>query len=256
MYPHTHTQTCIYTHTQTCIHTHTWGRGSSWRSKMQPNQSTLSGWQANTCTHTRGWGWGKMPLTQSSVSGWQANCIDSLITWHNPLGNLELRVPDEDKIAAWRATNLTEKQWRETAAFAWEISPTLAVGLPSRWVAALKCAGSCAFAWLFRCICLCISSLCVHLSPFSLCVCLCLSVSVSVCLSVSVCFSLFDLSPVFFISLCLFLILSVPFPNPGRWSPLAVSGYDEAHVQEAVPLLGCWGVCTSPLPTLSACQPV
>ena len=64
----------------------------------------------------------------------QANFIDSLITWHNPLETPELRVPDEEKIAAWRANALTEKQWRENATFAWEISPTLAVGLPSRSV--------------------------------------------------------------------------------------------------------------------------
>lgn len=62
----------------------------------------------------------------------QANSIDSLISWHNPLEHQDLRVADEDKIAAWRATTMTEKQWRETAAYAWEISPTLAVFLPSR----------------------------------------------------------------------------------------------------------------------------
>ncbi|KAL8613209.1 Phosphatidylinositol 4-kinase alpha [Nucella lapillus] len=62
-----------------------------------------------------------------------ANCIDSLITWHNPLETQELRVPDEDKIAAWRATPLTEKQWRESVGLAWDISPTLALGLPSRF---------------------------------------------------------------------------------------------------------------------------
>ena len=78
-------------------------------------------------------------------------------------------------------------------------------------------------------MCVFISTLSVHLSPFS--------VSVSVCLSVS--FSVSNLSPVFVISVCLFLIVSVPLPNPGDWSHLAVSGYGEAHVQEAVPLLGC-----------------
>ncbi|KAJ8312892.1 hypothetical protein KUTeg_010265 [Tegillarca granosa] len=56
-----------------------------------------------------------------------------MITWHNPLEIQELKVPDEEKIALWRSQPLTEKQWKEIARMAWEISPTLAVYLPSRF---------------------------------------------------------------------------------------------------------------------------
>ncbi|ESO97694.1 hypothetical protein LOTGIDRAFT_103639 [Lottia gigantea] len=62
-----------------------------------------------------------------------AGAVDALITWHNPLELSELKVPDEDKIATWRSTPLTEKQWRDTARLSWDISPTLAVFLPSRF---------------------------------------------------------------------------------------------------------------------------
>ncbi|KAK6191311.1 hypothetical protein SNE40_003034 [Patella caerulea] len=62
-----------------------------------------------------------------------AGAVDALITWHNPLEISELKVPDEDKIATWRSTPLTDKQWKELARLSWDISPILAVFLPSRF---------------------------------------------------------------------------------------------------------------------------
>ncbi|XP_013387820.1 phosphatidylinositol 4-kinase alpha-like [Lingula anatina] len=62
-----------------------------------------------------------------------ANEAERLITWHNPLQQQDLFVPDEDKIAAWRNTQVTEKQYKEMANWAWEISPALAVMLPLRF---------------------------------------------------------------------------------------------------------------------------
>ncbi|XP_041348000.1 phosphatidylinositol 4-kinase alpha-like [Gigantopelta aegis] len=59
--------------------------------------------------------------------------VEALITWHNPLEAPELKIPDEEKIIAWRANPVSEKQWREIARITWEISPILAVYLPSRF---------------------------------------------------------------------------------------------------------------------------
>ncbi|KAL5017409.1 hypothetical protein ScPMuIL_006998 [Solemya velum] len=61
-----------------------------------------------------------------------ANAIEMFITWHNPRDVPELKVPDSDKIEAYRSRQISEKLWRETARMAWDISPTLAVYLPSR----------------------------------------------------------------------------------------------------------------------------
>jgi phosphatidylinositol 4-kinase len=46
---------------------------------------------------------------------------------------LELKVKDEEKAFAWN-TVISEKQWRDYARLAWEISPVLAVFFPSRSV--------------------------------------------------------------------------------------------------------------------------
>ncbi|XP_046360282.2 phosphatidylinositol 4-kinase alpha-like isoform X1 [Haliotis rufescens] len=62
-----------------------------------------------------------------------SSTVDALITHHNPLELPEMKIPDEEKITAWRMSPFTEKQWRETARIAWDISPALAVFLPSRF---------------------------------------------------------------------------------------------------------------------------
>nr|CAD7396811.1 unnamed protein product [Timema cristinae] len=58
--------------------------------------------------------------------------IEFLVIWHNPMGRIELQVPGEDNIAAWRVKTVTERVWRDHARLAWEISPALAVFLPAR----------------------------------------------------------------------------------------------------------------------------
>lgn len=62
----------------------------------------------------------------------QANLIDAFSTWHNPLELAESKIKDEDKITIWRTTPISERQWREHARIAWDISPVLAVYLPAR----------------------------------------------------------------------------------------------------------------------------
>lgn len=58
--------------------------------------------------------------------------IEFLIVWHNPSSRIELHVPGEDTIAAWRSKTVVEKTWRDYTRLAWEISPVLAVFLPVR----------------------------------------------------------------------------------------------------------------------------
>nr|CAD7405817.1 unnamed protein product [Timema poppensis] len=58
--------------------------------------------------------------------------IEFLVIWHNPMVRIELQVPGEDNIAAWRVKTVTERVWRDHARLAWEISPALAVFLPAR----------------------------------------------------------------------------------------------------------------------------
>ncbi|CAH1801953.1 unnamed protein product [Owenia fusiformis] len=62
-----------------------------------------------------------------------ASEIERLVTWHNPLCLAELAIVGEETINAWRSKSVTEKQWREMARLAWEISPALAVFLPERF---------------------------------------------------------------------------------------------------------------------------
>jgi len=52
--------------------------------------------------------------------------------WLNPLEIADLRVPDEEKITAWGSQTISDKQYRELARVAWEISPTLVAHLPAR----------------------------------------------------------------------------------------------------------------------------
>ncbi|XP_056020742.1 phosphatidylinositol 4-kinase alpha-like isoform X2 [Ostrea edulis] len=61
-----------------------------------------------------------------------ANLIDTFNTWHNPLELTENKIKDEDKVALWRSALVSERQWRDIARIAWDISPVLAVYLPSR----------------------------------------------------------------------------------------------------------------------------
>ena len=69
----------------------------------------------------------------SSIMCLQASAVEQFTTWHNPLELLELKVPDEEKVFAWHNQVVTEKQWREYARLAWEVSPTLTVFFPSRY---------------------------------------------------------------------------------------------------------------------------
>ncbi|XP_062588022.1 phosphatidylinositol 4-kinase alpha-like isoform X3 [Saccostrea cucullata] len=61
-----------------------------------------------------------------------ANLIDAFSTWNNPLELAENKIKDEDKVALWRTNPISERQWREYARIAWDISPVLAVYLPHR----------------------------------------------------------------------------------------------------------------------------
>ncbi|XP_060554504.1 phosphatidylinositol 4-kinase alpha-like isoform X3 [Ruditapes philippinarum] len=61
-----------------------------------------------------------------------ASTVELFTTWHNPMELLELKVKDEEKAFAWN-TVISEKQWRDYARLAWEISPVLAVFFPSRF---------------------------------------------------------------------------------------------------------------------------
>ena len=62
----------------------------------------------------------------------QSNEVERLVTWYNPLSRSDLLIPGEEDIATWRSHNVTEKQYRDLARLAWEISPELAVFLPDR----------------------------------------------------------------------------------------------------------------------------
>nr|CAH7716977.1 unnamed protein product [Callosobruchus chinensis] len=59
--------------------------------------------------------------------------IEFLIVWHNPMNRPELVLPGEENIASWRAKTITEKQWHDNTRLAWDISPALAVYLPTRF---------------------------------------------------------------------------------------------------------------------------
>jgi len=54
------------------------------------------------------------------------------MTWHNPLAAPELQLPGESTIFTWRQMKSSDKMWRESVRLAWEISPMLAIYLPTR----------------------------------------------------------------------------------------------------------------------------
>lgn len=54
------------------------------------------------------------------------------MSWHNPLNSLELVIPGEATINTWKLMKSSDKMWRETVRLAWEVSPVLAIYLPSR----------------------------------------------------------------------------------------------------------------------------
>lgn len=59
--------------------------------------------------------------------------IEFFITWHNPLSIPEHQIKGEEMISNWRAQPMSEKSWKDSVRLAWEISPTLAIYLPTRF---------------------------------------------------------------------------------------------------------------------------
>ncbi|KAL3201634.1 hypothetical protein MRX96_042884 [Rhipicephalus microplus] len=59
--------------------------------------------------------------------------IEFLITWYNPLSLPDRAVPGEEIISAWRSQHITERGWVDMVQCAWNLSPLLAVYLPSRF---------------------------------------------------------------------------------------------------------------------------
>ncbi|KAG1666136.1 Phosphatidylinositol 4-kinase alpha [Nymphon striatum] len=59
--------------------------------------------------------------------------IQFMMTWHNPLSLPERAILGEDTITAWFSQPISERMWRDNARLAWDISPALAVHLPSRY---------------------------------------------------------------------------------------------------------------------------
>lgn len=59
--------------------------------------------------------------------------IEFLITWYNPLSLPDKVVPGEEIISAWRSQHITERGWVDMVQCAWNLSPALAVYLPSRF---------------------------------------------------------------------------------------------------------------------------
>ncbi|CAH1390658.1 unnamed protein product [Nezara viridula] len=58
--------------------------------------------------------------------------IELLITWYNPMGRSELHFPGEEMISNWKSKPVNEKALRDITRLAWELSPVLAVYLPTR----------------------------------------------------------------------------------------------------------------------------
>lgn len=54
-------------------------------------------------------------------------------TWYNPLGMSDMTIPDEELLTSWRNAPISEYTYREMVRMAWDISPALAVALPTRY---------------------------------------------------------------------------------------------------------------------------
>lgn len=59
--------------------------------------------------------------------------IEFFLTWNNPTGIPENHVHGEENIFAWRSQPVADRTWKDLTRLAWDISPTLAVYLPSRF---------------------------------------------------------------------------------------------------------------------------
>lgn len=59
--------------------------------------------------------------------------VEFLITWYNPLNLPDLAIGGEESVQKWRTQPTNERNLKETARLAWNISPNLAVFLPSRF---------------------------------------------------------------------------------------------------------------------------
>lgn len=62
----------------------------------------------------------------------QAVEIELLITWYNPTSRSELHFAGEEMIAQWKSKPVSEKLLRDVTRLAWDLSPVLAVYLPTR----------------------------------------------------------------------------------------------------------------------------
>lgn len=60
--------------------------------------------------------------------------IEFLITWYNPLLLPDLCISGEESVQKWRTQPTNERNLKETTRLAWNISPSLAVFLPSRYL--------------------------------------------------------------------------------------------------------------------------
>lgn len=69
------------------------------------------------------------------ILGLLAIDIEFMITWHNPNGIAEHHIAGEETISAWRNQPVTERSWKEITRLAWNVSPVLAVYLPTRFKA-------------------------------------------------------------------------------------------------------------------------
>ncbi|XP_024081194.1 phosphatidylinositol 4-kinase alpha isoform X2 [Cimex lectularius] len=58
--------------------------------------------------------------------------IELLITWCNPTGKAELFFPGEENIANWKSKPVLDRGLRDITRLAWDLSPVLAVFLPTR----------------------------------------------------------------------------------------------------------------------------
>lgn len=60
--------------------------------------------------------------------------IERMSTWYNPLGMSDMSIPDEELLTSWRNTLISENTYRDMVRIAWDISPAVAVMLPTRFV--------------------------------------------------------------------------------------------------------------------------